>query len=91
MPRSIKVVVALICLVCILAFCIAPCADIPATALRSMQAILLLLLSIAATALMRSDRLCCAAATRDASHPDAPSLHLCSLPLFRHACCVLRC
>lgn len=57
MSRSVKVVVALLCIACILAFCIAPYAEIPATALRSLQAMLLLILALAAAALQSPGRL----------------------------------
>jgi len=42
MLRSIKIFVALLCIVCILALCIAPYADIPATVLKALQVVVML-------------------------------------------------
>jgi hypothetical protein len=50
MPKWLKFCVALICLICIVAICIAPDVDLPDTVLRATQAILLLLLAIVALA-----------------------------------------
>lgn len=43
MVRSIKIFVALFCIVCILALCIAPYADIPATVLEALQVVIMLM------------------------------------------------
>lgn len=56
MARSIKVVAALLCIACILAFCVAPYAEIPATALRSLQAMLLFILALTAASLQPAGR-----------------------------------
>jgi hypothetical protein len=47
MARSAKIIVALLCIACVLALCIAPYVDIPVTALRSLQTILLLMFALA--------------------------------------------
>jgi hypothetical protein len=51
MMRFTKIVVALLCIVCVLALCIAPYVDIPVTVLKSLQILLLLMSSMAAGAL----------------------------------------
>ena len=43
MARAIKFGVVIVCLLCILAICIAPLVDLPATNLRAYQVVLLLL------------------------------------------------
>jgi hypothetical protein len=43
MARAIKFVIVAVCLLCILAICIAPLVDLPATSLRSYQAVVILL------------------------------------------------
>ena len=50
MAKAIKFVVVAVCLLCILAVCIAPLVDLPATNLRSYQAAVLLLWGLVATA-----------------------------------------
>ena len=53
MTRCAKIVVALLCVVCVLALCIAPYVDIPVTVLESLQtAILLMVLLLAASVLL---------------------------------------
>lgn len=53
MKRYAKIVVALLCVVCVLALCIAPYVDIPVTVLESLQtAILLMVLLLAASVLL---------------------------------------
>jgi hypothetical protein len=44
MARAINIAAALLCLVCILAVCIAPSVDIPDTTLKSLQIVLLMML-----------------------------------------------
>lgn len=51
MARFAKVVVALLCIVCVPVLSIAPFVDIPVTVLRSLQLVLLLMLSLMANAL----------------------------------------
>ena len=51
MVRSAKIIVALLCITCVLALCIAPYVDIPVTVLKSLQIVLLLMFSLAAGAL----------------------------------------
>ena len=48
MARAIKVVLALLCIICVLALCIAPWVDPPDTTLKSLQIILFLMSSLAA-------------------------------------------
>jgi len=52
MARSAKIGTALLCIVCVLALCIAPYVDIPVTALKSLQIALLLMLSLVGCALL---------------------------------------
>jgi hypothetical protein len=53
MTRCAKIVVALLCVVCVLALCIAPYVDIPVTVLKSLRtAILLMALLLAASLLL---------------------------------------
>jgi hypothetical protein len=51
MMRFAKIFVALLCIVCVLALCVAPYADIPVTILKSLRILLLLMFSLAAGAL----------------------------------------
>lgn len=50
MARAIKFVVVVVCAVCIVAICIAPFADLPATNLRSYQMAVMLMWSLIASA-----------------------------------------
>jgi hypothetical protein len=50
MAKAIKFAVVALCLICILAICIAPLVDLPATSLRSYQAAIVLLWGLIATA-----------------------------------------
>lgn len=43
MARWVKIVIAVLCIVCVLAICIAPNLDLPVTVIKSLQTILLLL------------------------------------------------
>jgi ABC-type protease/lipase transport system fused ATPase/permease subunit len=52
MVRFAKIVVALLCILCVLALCIAPFVDIPVTVLKSLHVILLMILSLAGTVLL---------------------------------------
>jgi hypothetical protein len=52
MMRFSKIIVALLCIACVLALCIAPYVDIPVTVLKSLQIAVLLLLSLAGAALL---------------------------------------
>lgn len=52
MVRFAKIVVALLCITCVLALCVAPYVDIPLTVLKSLQVILLLALSLVAGVLL---------------------------------------
>lgn len=45
--RFAKVVIALLCIICVLTLCIAPYVDLPVTILESLQVVLLLLFSLA--------------------------------------------
>jgi len=62
MPKWLKVCVALICLICVVAICIAPDVDLPDTVLRATQVVLLLLLAIVALASRSSGQLLTAVA-----------------------------
>ena len=46
MVRSIKIFVAVFCIVCILALCIAPYADIPLTVLEALQVVIMLMFAL---------------------------------------------
>jgi hypothetical protein len=46
MVRSIKIFVAVFCIVCILALCIAPYADIPASVLEALQVVIMLMFAL---------------------------------------------
>lgn len=46
MARYIKIVVAVFCIVCILALCIAPYADIPVTVLDALQFVIMLMFAM---------------------------------------------
>ncbi|HVW77893.1 MAG TPA: hypothetical protein VHB45_09780 [Alloacidobacterium sp.] len=50
MARIFTIAVALICIVCVLALCIAPSVDIPQTVLKSLQIIALLMFTLIASA-----------------------------------------
>lgn len=55
MARSAKIIVALLCIVCVLALCIAPYVDIPVTVLKSLQVVLLLMFALLAGALLSAN------------------------------------
>ncbi len=46
MARAINITAALLCLICVIALCIAPSVDIPVTTLKSLQTILLMMLTL---------------------------------------------
>lgn len=48
MTQAVKITIALVCIVCLLALCIAPWVDPPETTLKSLQIILLLMASFIA-------------------------------------------
>jgi Na+/H+ antiporter NhaD/arsenite permease-like protein len=50
--RFAKIVVALLCIACVVALCVAPYVDIPVTVLKSVQVVLLLMLTMVAGALL---------------------------------------
>lgn len=50
MEKAIKFAVVAVCLICILALCIAPFADLPATNLRSYQMAIIMIWGLVATA-----------------------------------------
>lgn len=56
MARIPTIAVALLCLICVLALCIAPSVDIPQTTLKSLQMIALLMFALAAGAFLLADR-----------------------------------
>jgi hypothetical protein len=51
MAKAIKFAIVAVCVLCILAICIAPFADLPATNLRSYQMAVMLMWSVVASAL----------------------------------------
>lgn len=57
MTRAAKIIVALLCMVCVLILCIAPFVDIPVTVLKSLQVVILLMLSLTGCALLLSGAL----------------------------------
>ncbi len=52
MVRSIKIFVAVFCIVCILALCIAPYADIPASVLEALQVVVMLMFALLTSVLL---------------------------------------
>lgn len=52
MVRYIKIFVAIFCIVCILALCIAPYADIPATVLDTLQFVIMLMFAMVGAVLL---------------------------------------
>lgn len=89
MVRIAKVVVALVCIACILALCIAPFVDIPVTVIKSIQVLLLLMLSLAGSCLLlvsRSQNVL----NRHSADPSNPKKSRPSLPLPLDTNCVQR-
>lgn len=54
MARYIKIFVAVLCIVCILALCIAPYADIPLTVLKALQVVVMLMFALVGAMLLLS-------------------------------------
>lgn len=54
MARAINIAAALVCLICVIALCIAPSVDIPDTTLKSLQIILLIMLTLIEAILLRA-------------------------------------
>jgi hypothetical protein len=90
MARAIKIAIALLCLTCVLALCIAPWVDPPQTTLKALQTILFLMSALAVLAFWFAELL----------SPERQNLHepvwLKALPfpnllLPREAGCVQRC
>lgn len=52
MVRYIKIFVAVFCIVCILALCIAPYAEIPLTVLKALQVVIMLMFALLGAALL---------------------------------------
>lgn len=52
MVRSLKIFVALFCIVCILALCIAPYADIPLSVLKALQVVIMLMFALIGSLLL---------------------------------------
>ncbi|MGB7189251.1 MAG: hypothetical protein WBD10_03890 [Acidobacteriaceae bacterium] len=52
MLRYIKIFVAVFCIVCILALCIAPYADIPVTVLEALQVVIMLMFALITSLLL---------------------------------------
>lgn len=55
MARYAKIIVALLCLVCVLALCVAPYVDIPVTVLKSLQNAILLMVLLGTASLLLAD------------------------------------
>ena len=91
MVRVAKVVVALLCIVCILSLCIAPFVDIPVTVLKSLQVVLLFMLSLVANALMLVKPFQRVLAPHSHNGGTYPDSRIQSLRLPRHTNCVLQC
>jgi hypothetical protein len=54
MARAINIITALLCLICVIAICIAPSVDLPQTTLKSLQFVILLMLSLIASTYLLS-------------------------------------
>lgn len=52
MVRFFRIFVAVLCIVCILALCIAPFADIPVTVLKALQVVILLMFGLTSSILL---------------------------------------
>lgn len=52
MVRSIRIFVAVLCIVCILALCIAPYADIPVSVLEALQVVIMLIFALITSVLV---------------------------------------
>lgn len=91
MARFAKIVVALLCITCVLTLCIAPYVDIPVTVLKSLQITLLLLsLLLVAARLLISSRLFLLAFFRGrVTESRAPLIPLLRLPIQTN--CVQQC
>jgi len=91
MAKAIKLVTVAVCLLCILAICIAPLVDLPATNLRTYQLALVLMWSLMASAfclILSSSQLFVRVCARLFTLPHQKILPL-SLPL--QISCVLQC
>jgi hypothetical protein len=93
MAKAIKFTVIVFCMICILAICIAPLADLPATSLRSYQAAMVLLWSLIATAfsliLSTLKPLACIDLTK--SEPVYRNTRCTDIPLSMKSSPILRC
>lgn len=52
MVRFLRIFVAVLCIVCILALCIAPFADIPVTVLKALQVVIMLMFGLMGSILL---------------------------------------
>ncbi len=57
MAQVVKIITALLCLVCVIALCVAPWVDPPETTLQSLQIILFLMFAFVACALLAAGML----------------------------------
>jgi hypothetical protein len=89
MARTIKVVVALLCLTCVLALCIAPWVDPPETTLKSLQLIFFLILTFAACAFWLAGLL--PLTSQSLAEPVPDICRLIPNLLSRETSCVQRC
>ena len=54
MARAINILAALLCLICVIAICIAPSVDLPETTVKSLEFVILLMLALIAGTLLHS-------------------------------------
>lgn len=52
MSRPLQIIVALLCIVCVLALCIAPYADIPLTVLKALAVVIMLMFALVSAMLL---------------------------------------
>lgn len=90
MVRFARIIVALVCIACVLALCVAPYVDIPETVLKSIQIVLLLVLSLAAFELSLLSLLNVMFVLQANVRPDRASHMHILLPPFEKSC-VLQC
>ena len=90
MVRFARIIVALLCIACVLALCVSPYVDIPVTVLKSIQLALLLVFSLAAAELFLANFLTVVFVLRANVRPDRASHMRVLLPPFEKNC-VLQC
>lgn len=58
MVRFLRIFVAVLCIVCILALCIAPFADIPLTVMKALQVVIMLMFGLMGSILLIAGSFC---------------------------------